>query len=169
MILALDIGGSNIRSANVSGTKISNYRKTPTPKRKKEILEEIFKIVESHARPSSIKISTAGFERDGIMQQSLKADINGIPLSKILERKFRVPVYLENDANCAALAEFHYGAGRGKKNFILLTLGTGIGGGAILDGKLYRGRGGAIEPGSMIIDKGIIFEELASGDASVEI
>jgi glucokinase len=62
-----------------------------------------------------------------------------VPIGKILEDRFDVPVILENDANACAMAEWKYGAGRGCKNVVFLTFGTGLGAGLILDGKLYRG------------------------------
>ena len=61
------------------------------------------------------------------------------PLKKILERRLRIPVFIDNDANAMALAEHRFGAGRGSENFIGLTLGTGVGGGIVLGGKLYHG------------------------------
>jgi glucokinase len=166
-ILALDIGGTNIRSAIINGTKPIDYRKVGTPKKKKETIHKLFEIIESYGRTDVICVSTAGFEKNGKLMNCLNNDLDGTQLTKILSSKFKVPVYVENDANCATLAELYYGAGRRKKNFILLTLGTGIGGGAIIDGKLYRGQGGAIEPGSMRIDKEKIFEYWASGNASI--
>lgn len=62
-----------------------------------------------------------------------------VPIGSILERKYGVPVFLENDANACAIAEWKYGAGRGCRNLIFLTFGTGLGAGLILDGRLYRG------------------------------
>ncbi len=62
-----------------------------------------------------------------------------VPIGKILEDRFDVPVILGNDANACAMAEWKYGAGRGCKNVVFLTFGTGLGAGLILDGKLYRG------------------------------
>jgi glucokinase len=63
----------------------------------------------------------------------------GIPIKERLEEHFRLPVYIEHDGNACALAEFYLGAGRGAKNVIYLTLGTGLGAGIILNGKIYRG------------------------------
>ncbi|MFZ1977722.1 MAG: ROK family protein, partial [Bacteroidota bacterium] len=64
---------------------------------------------------------------------------DNIPLTKILNDRFNVPVYLQNDANACALAEWKYGAGKGTQNMIFLTFGTGLGAGLILNGKLYSG------------------------------
>jgi glucokinase len=66
-----------------------------------------------------------------------------VPLAALLLRRLGVPVWIENDANAAALAEHRLGVGRGSKHMLLLTLGTGIGGGLILDGRLYHGASGA--------------------------
>lgn len=65
-----------------------------------------------------------------------------IPIVKIFEERYHVPVYLENDANACALAEWYWGNGRGSDSIIFLTFGTGLGAGLILDGKLYRGTSG---------------------------
>ncbi len=68
------------------------------------------------------------------------------------KREFKAPVFLDNDANAAALAEWKFGAGKGARNMIYLTISTGIGGGIIIDGKLYRGMGNAGEIGHMVVD-----------------
>ncbi len=76
-----------------------------------------------------------------------------IPLADIVQKKFGTNTFLVNDASAAALGEHRYGAGRGVNNLVLITLGTGIGGGIITDGRLYLGAvGGAGEIGHMTID-----------------
>jgi len=65
-----------------------------------------------------------------------------IPIVKILQREFNIPIYLQNDANACALAEWKWGNGRGCKNMIFLTFGTGLGAGLILNGRLYNGHSG---------------------------
>ncbi len=62
-----------------------------------------------------------------------------IPLKRLLTDRFNLPVYVEHDGNAGALAEFYFGAGKGFRNIVFLTMGTGFGGGLILDGRLYRG------------------------------
>ena len=67
---------------------------------------------------------------------------NDIPITKIFQKSLQVPVFLQNDANACALAEWKYGAGKGSSNMIFLTFGTGLGAGLILDGRLYEGTTG---------------------------
>lgn len=168
-ILSLDIGGTNIRSAIVKGSKLAGYKKTKTPAKQKEVLRNIFEVVRSYGKVDAICVSTAGFERNGKIVNSLNNDMDGAPLTKLLKKNFPgKKVYVENDANCAVLAELYYGAGKGKRNIVLITLGSGIGCGAICGGGLYRGQGGAVEVGSMqITDDKFIWEDIASGDGSV--
>jgi len=81
---------------------------------------------------------------------------NPVPIKAILESEFGIYTELENDANAGALAEWLSGAGRGLRNVVYMTMGTGIGGGLILDGRLYRGsNGNAGEVGHMrVVDRG---------------
>lgn len=80
-------------------------------------------------------------------------DWRGVHLKRIIERKFRIPVAVENDANCAGLGEAIAGAGRRASSMVLLTLGTGIGSAIVLGGKLWTGKGGfAAELGHTSID-----------------
>jgi glucokinase len=78
-----------------------------------------------------------------------------IPLTRIVSERLGVPAVMENDAAAACYGEYRFGAGRGFQHIVLLTLGTGIGGGIIIDGRLYRGAsGGAGELGHLIIEEG---------------
>ncbi|MGH3093573.1 MAG: ROK family protein [Gaiellaceae bacterium] len=92
-------------------------------------------------------------QRTGRAVSSVNIPLAGVDLRDQLERRFGVPVMIENDANAAALAEHRLGAGRGTRHMVMLTLGTGVGGGLILDGRLYRGAVGAAgELGHITID-----------------
>ncbi len=77
-----------------------------------------------------------------------------IPFKELLEARFGLPVVVDNDANLAALAESRIGAGRRHDHVVLVTLGTGIGGGIVIDGDIYRGRSFAGEVGHMLVDVG---------------
>ena len=80
--------------------------------------------------------------------------LRDFPLVEILQDKYKLPIFMENDANAAALAEYQFGAGRGSCNMLFVTVSTGIGAGAVLNGQLYRGStGNALELGHITIAK----------------
>ena len=90
--------------------------------------------------------------RSGTILYTCNLPLKNVPLRKLFHRYLSVPLYIENDANCAALAEYFVGAGRGSKRFITITLGTGIGGGIVHNGKICHGANGmAGEVGHMSI------------------
>jgi glucokinase len=101
-----------------------------------------------------------------------------IPLRDLVEAEIGIAMVMDNDANVAALGEYRYGAGRGTKHLVMFTLGTGIGGGIIVDGEVLRGAtGGAAEVGHIIIAAGVFssangahgrLETLAGRDAICE-
>jgi glucokinase len=76
---------------------------------------------------------------NGIVRYSPNFNWEGVPLGPALANRFKVPVYVANDARCATLGEYTFGSGSGTKNFVLLTLGTGIGGGIVAGGELVLG------------------------------
>jgi glucokinase len=76
-----------------------------------------------------------------------------VPLARLLARRLRRPCRVDNDVNLVALGEWRFGAGAGSRHLVCLTLGTGVGGGLVFDGRLYRGAGGAAgELGHMVMD-----------------
>lgn len=83
--------------------------------------------------PGNIDLST------GVVKYSPNFSWHDVPLGESLQRRFNRPVFIANDARCATLGEYMYGAGRGTRNFVLLTLGTGIGGGIVAEGALVIG------------------------------
>ena len=92
-------------------------------------------------------------QRTGEAVSSVNVPIQGLRLRDRVRERFDLPTGIENDANAAALAEHAFGAGRGTRHMVLLTLGTGIGGGLVLNGQLYRGAyGAAAELGHITID-----------------
>ena len=97
--------------------------------------------------------STIDRER-AIAISSVNLPIVNIPIRDLIAERLGLPVYLDNDANLAMLAEHRFGAARGATNALMLTIGTGIGGGIIMDGELYRGSTGAgAELGHVVIDQ----------------
>ncbi len=93
-------------------------------------------------------------QEKGLAIASVNLPIVGVPIRDVIAERLGLPVFVDNDANVAALAEHRFGAGRGARNLVLLTIGTGIGGGLVLEGELYRGtRGAGAELGHMVIDE----------------
>ncbi|MEA2374904.1 MAG: glucokinase [Thermoleophilaceae bacterium] len=89
----------------------------------------------------------------GVSAFSVHLPLDGVPFRDLMQERLGLAVHVDNDANLAMLAEHRAGAARGCRHAVLLTLGTGIGGGLILDGKLYRGaHGGAGELGHVVVD-----------------
>lgn len=90
----------------------------------------------------------------GVAIQAVNLEISDVPLRDLMTKQLGLPVYMDNDANVAAIAEFLFGAGRGARNVVMLTIGTGIGGGLILDGEIYRGSIGAgAELGHIVVQE----------------
>ena len=93
--------------------------------------------------------------KDGKVVLAKNLFLENFPLVKLLNEKTNLPVKITNDANAAALGEAKFGAGKNYKNSILVTLGTGVGGGIVIDGKLFEGNKSAgAEIGHMVIEKG---------------
>src|SRR5262249_52537666 len=88
----------------------------------------------------------------GIAVSAVNLPLENLPIRDLVEQRVGLPVVVDNDANVAAYAEFLYGAGKGMPDIVMLTIGTGIGGGLILNGELYRGSTGAgAELGHVVI------------------
>ena len=97
--------------------------------------------------------ATIDFDR-GVAIHAVNLTITDVPIRDLMEERLGLPVYVDNDATVAALAEHLYGAGRGAQNVVMLTIGTGIGGGLILNGEIYRGSTGAgAELGHIVIEE----------------
>ncbi|MDP3027324.1 MAG: ROK family protein [Nanoarchaeota archaeon] len=157
-IIAVDLGGTNLRAALVKDNKILKYIKKKTPKNKNDLLREmvdsIFSLMTEDVK--AIGVGSPGPLKNGIIQNPPNLPFRNFNLKKYLELQFKKRVVIENDAKCVAIAEANLGCR--KKNFIILTLGTGIGGGIIINGKLYKGDGNAGELGHIILDNGKDFE-----------
>ena len=89
----------------------------------------------------------------GVAISAVNLPIHNVPIRDLMRERLGIPVFIDNDANVAALAEHRFGAAKGTTDAVMLTIGTGIGGGVIIDGEVYRGAtGAASEPGHMVID-----------------
>ncbi|MFA6170616.1 MAG: ROK family protein [Candidatus Margulisiibacteriota bacterium] len=186
MFIGVDLGGTKIAAALVAETgKIVTDVNIPTEahKGKKHVIGAIKKAISHLICTSKEPVKAIGlgvpgpilYEKGVVIGPPNLPGWKQVNLKQILEKEFKLPVNIDNDANCAALAEAKFGAGIGRKHFIYITVSTGIGGGIIIDGQLYRGaNGSAGEFGHMIIDpQGFTcgcgnvgcFEAMASGTA----
>ena len=166
--LGIDLGGTNIVAAVVNEKyEIVSEAKNPTlcPRPWKEILDDVAKTAIEAANLANLKISDFAFVgigspgvisvETGTVIVAVNLGFENVPLTKYLSEKLGVPVILENDANAAAFGEYKAGAAKNTTNFVALTIGTGIGSGVVLDGKIYRGNNGiAGELGHSVIKLG---------------
>jgi len=151
-IAGIDIGGTKISGAIIeNGEIISEVIKEQTPFDSQKILEIVENIINQFIITTDIQaiaIATAGAvnnENSKVIGSTgnLPKDYPDVEFKKILEEKFNKFTLMENDANAAAFAEHKTGAAKGSKSSITVTLGTGVGGGIILDGKILKGKSGA--------------------------
>jgi len=165
--VAVDLGGTNIRTAAIGpDARIWIKHTEPTAAREgreavlRRLVEAVQRIIAdcraAGAEPVGVGVGTPGViqMQSGVVTEAPNLpDWQNVPLRAILAACLPLPVWIENDANAAALGEHWAGAGRGSEHLICLTLGTGVGGGIILDGKLWRGvDGSAGEIGHMSLD-----------------
>ena len=152
--IGIDIGGTFIKYGLIQGNRILVQKSIPTPflshpKILQETVEKIVwpLLVQDKRKIRGIGIGIPGLVRfpQGVVRSvvNLKGNWREVPLKAILERRLHLPIWIDNDVNCMTLAEWKCGAGKRVKNLVCLTLGTGVGGGLILEGNLYRGLNGS--------------------------
>src|SRR4030095_13766570 len=167
LVLAADLGGTHLRVALVDDSgRIHKQLKQESPKGVSPqcVTEALYNAarecgcfsdrVEGQVVAAAIMVpGTIDKNNASVVQAPNLSALNNFGLKAALEEKLGWPVVLENDANAAAVGEMWLGAARGCRNVICVTLGTGVGGGIILDGKLWRGTdGSAGEIGHTTVD-----------------
>lgn len=180
--IAIDLGGTKTSWALVDTSyDICNRGEIPTPHSTAEIIQALKKII-SETAAGAAKIQGVGIGVAGLVDfaggtvvASPNLPLAGVSLTDALQSDLGLDCLIDNDANLAALGELYRGAGRGRRLFIGLTIGTGVGGGIVSEGRLWRGaRGGAAEFGHMVVCGGGVpctcgsqgcFEQMASGAA----
>lgn len=169
--IGVDLGGTNMRAGRISDNRLIEQASRPTPKDAKKcedtleiLLEAIRAVWNEDVKGIGIGVPSVVDRKKGIVY-----DVVNIPhwkevhLKELLESQFNVPVYVDNDANCFALGERFFGEGRNYENFVGLTIGTGLGGGIIQQGKLLSDANCGSGEFGMLPYKDEILEYFCSG------
>ena len=153
-LIGVDLGGTNVRAGLVQNGRIVKLEaREHSALGEREIINEICRTIEAVMPPNThgIGIGVPTLVKNGIVYSPNNIPSwKVVPLQKILERHFRLPVFVNNDAKCFALGELQFGQGRRRQNLVGLIIGTGLGAGIVIGGKLFSGKnGGAGEIGSI--------------------
>ncbi|MDW5594982.1 ROK family protein [Conexibacter stalactiti] len=161
-VIGVDLGGTKVLAGVLDGELNVHNRvyRSVHGLPQGELIEVIVAAVEEVRAAADAEISAVGFgipclidQRTGVATMAVNLPIRDMPFRDVMAERLGLPVHVDNDANMAALAEFRAGAAVGVTDAVVLTIGTGIGGGLILNGRLYRGAiGSGAELGHMVIE-----------------
>ncbi len=157
MLVAIDLGGTQVRSALVKDGKIEKLVARPchSDGTESEVIEQICSMIDDvmveGVRGIGIGVPSVVDVEEGIVYNVIAIPSwKNVPLKKILQEKYGIPVYVNNDCNCHSLGVYHYGEASRYKDVVCMTLGTGVGCSLIVGGKLYSGpNAGAGEIGNV--------------------
>jgi glucokinase len=160
--VGVDVGGTKVLAIAIdeSGRRVGNEARRPTPRGADALLDAMVGVVTEVRASLGEPLAAVGVGVPGLVDRAgrlaIGPNLPGIaelPFRDELQGRLGVQVAVDNDATCATWAEVKLGAARGASEAFMVTLGTGIGGGVVMDGKLQRGHNGfAGEPGHMVVD-----------------
>jgi glucokinase len=161
-VIGVDLGGTKLFAGTVDSKLEVHHRayRLARPDDTGELIDQLVETVQEAIEAASGEVLAVGLgipclvdPRTGIALDSNHLPLRGVAVRDVLAERLGLPVAVDNDANAAMLAEWRCGEARGTRNAIMLTLGTGIGGGLIVEGRLVHGaRGAAAELGHIIVD-----------------
>lgn len=164
--LGIDLGGTNVAAAVVDeqGT-ILGRASLPTPRGAEAVADRMAEAARAAAQAAGTDMAEIAWvgigspgtidPDQGVVRYWSNLDFRDVPIAALVEARLGKEIYLENDANAAALGEYAAGAGKGSSSMVAITLGTGVGGGAVLNGKLYTGANYAgMEVGHFVLEHG---------------
>jgi len=156
-VLGIDVGGTKVAVARVEGAQAHDGVEHPTDLSSPEALLDgiAAAVAEVGGDPQAVGVGVPSQIEfaTGTVLSSVNIPLAGVPLREELGRRFGVPVVIDNDANCAALAEAQLVPDPPAQHLVMLTLGTGVGGGIVIDGSIERGHFGlGAEMGHVILD-----------------
>ena len=159
--IGIDVGGTNLKAGLVSEDgRILAAARTPlvftTPEAFAKTLADLSRRAMQEGNVSEDQIAAVGMGIPGAVEGgsilfTANIPMRNVPVAELFRKHLNLPVTLANDADCAAAAEYLFGSGKGTRDFITVTLGTGVGGGLILNGRLHTGKSCAGEVGHMVI------------------
>jgi glucokinase len=169
-ILGVDLGGTNIRVGQVEDETLKKIVSSPIHSKEKEedVLNILFSLIDQVISPS-VKGIGIGVPSVVDTKKGIVFEVQNIPcwkevhLKDILEAKYKVPVYVNNDANCFAVGEKYFGKGKNYDDIVGLIMGTGLGAGLIINGSLYSGKNCGAGEFGMIPYLGQNYEYYCSG------
>jgi len=145
-IIGIDLGATNIRGGIVTDNKLSKIdsNRINSSGTAEEVMQDVFgladKLIDKNIKAIGIGVPSVVDVKEGIVYDvQYIPSWKEVPLKKRMEERYKVPVFVNNDANCFALGEHYFGKGKGCDSMIGLTIGTGIGAGIILNNRLYSG------------------------------
>ncbi len=160
-MIGIDVGGTKVAGAAVEGVEVRARVERPTETTSAEaLLDEVALVAREAAAAVGEELSAVGVgipsqidAATGTALASVNVPLSGVPVRDALGKRLGVPVFIDNDANCAALAEAQLVPDPPARELVMLTLGTGVGGGIVIDGRIFRGATGlAAELGHIVID-----------------
>ena len=171
-VIGVDLGGTKILAGiiDADGNVHETVERPTVTSSQAALLDELADLVRSLPQDG---VEAVGFgipsridHVHGTVLGAVNIPFQDVPFSDEMEKRLGIPVAMENDASCAAFAEFRFGAGRGTRDFLVLTLGTGVGGGVVSGGRLFRAY---TELGHMVIvEDGLPCRGACSGRGHVE-
>lgn len=159
-VVGVDVGGTKVAAGRVTGPRAAEIAERPTDLRSAAALLEqiesaVGETIERTGPADAVGIgvpSQVDFER-GTVVASVNIPLEGVALRDELEARLGTRVYVDNDANCAALAEAQFTDDAPAQSLVMLTLGTGVGGGVVIGGRIFRGSSGlGAELGHVVVD-----------------
>ena len=145
LVIGVDVGGTKVLAGLIDrdGNVIRTEEQPTTQVSREALFDETTRLIQSLLTE---EVAAVGFgvparvdQKSGYVYEAVNAPIGGTSLRSEMEKRLGLPVAVENDASAAAYAEYRLGVGRDAERMVMLTLGTGVGGGVVLDGALYRG------------------------------
>jgi glucokinase len=149
IVIGVDVGGTKIAAGALEGSSARDVVTSPTVTSSASALLDglertVCAVIERAGQPAAVGVGVPSQIEyaTGTVESSVNIPLTGIALREELGRRFGVPVFVDNDANCAALAEAQLVPDPPARHLVMLTLGTGVGGGAVVDGTIFRGADG---------------------------